>query len=526
MNSTATAPTPKTVESSTITSSPIKYLSIKPKNAIDLATKYANFCDYESLVKETLKKNSTSSYFIRLLGEAFSNKSIFWYGLIMLVLLVILSVIVFVFCIGRFCMFYCHDVMSVNICPFFRPIEDEYQNKNVKLYESCICYSALDQHWLEEKFMPSFASFSRGFRISKLCLNHKNPNELFSDKNCQILKSSKRIVLILSKSMIEEWKNDFFRDLIRSMHSKEKNFVLILINVNSLDHQEIKKFINEIRSKSSNSSKMCNVKEISRMIFRVFLHNCGLNKIEKLNWEDKKFWKKLKFLMPFIKNSDRLTEISESSKKAQASSDSCIRNVSATQNVESSNLENDRSTKKQILKVENEIGPMPKKSQLSKLNRNKSFYGDANAEDLKTNLNQFIYNCNQKTKSSNSKLDSEISLKINDSILSKSNANSNLNRQNVEETIKLSENESRSDSGLRQKSEAFHKSNLDKFSQELKEQNKSSDSKYSPLEEDVSEKVMTQYTDSNNSSEKLKKKSKKKKKQNQKSENLEDQVET
>ena len=109
---------------------------------------------------------------------------------LLLIPFVFFLVFTFLCCCGRRCLSCVYHIFSINLCSCYRP---DKKGGRGKKYDSIFCYGELDEHWLEETFIPKFSEFDRGFKIHKLKLS---TNYQISKDHIERLNSTKRIVII------------------------------------------------------------------------------------------------------------------------------------------------------------------------------------------------------------------------------------------------------------------------------------------------------------------------------------------
>lgn len=224
-----------------------------------------------------------------------------------------LSVLLFVCCFGRYLLVGFHRKFSVNLCACLRNDEDEAYSTSVgKLYDSLILYTSNDQSYLEEKFMPSFALFNKGYKVIKLPID----SNFLMSKEC--VTACKRIVILISQNfIIKEWNNQILRNSIREVVENDPFCRVLLINTDDVPYLKVDQFIDELQSSSKEDlwRLPSRFSRLKRKLTNNIKYNCSLKEIETLDWLDTDFWAKFAYTMPMVKNPDRPTEIIQYSQK-------------------------------------------------------------------------------------------------------------------------------------------------------------------------------------------------------------------
>ena len=214
---------------------------------------------------------------------------------VLLLLLILILTITFICFTGRNAQIFCFKYFSINLCYCLRLKE----LTNNKPYDSTICYSMLDQEWVDEKFLPSFFQHVRGFKINKLGLDY---SQSIDPSYMQCLDSSKRLILILTPHFRDKvWSNLNFQDILLSMCHKNPYFVILIINLNNSDQSKITQL-----NKAVEKSNFC--KQLEMGLVQQLKHNCSLNRVENLNWDKSNFWDTLVYLMPLTANSRQVLQ--------------------------------------------------------------------------------------------------------------------------------------------------------------------------------------------------------------------------
>ena len=251
-------------------------------------------------------------------GNLFTRYFSYYYLTFLPIPLLIISIFVFICCIGRCCQVFIYKTCSCILCHCFRP--NDHSMSNGKIYDMTICYSEYDEQWLNDQFMPSLSSYDRGYKIHKLSLYHRSQSPL-SEENQGILLLSKRIILMFSEKFIrEEWNNKNFRELSGNIYRCDKFCLILAICLGEISNEKITKVIKELSLTRKSISEPLSFKNSSRycngLISRVH-YTCGLQKLEILSWSDSRFWQKFNYVMP-VHTYDEITRISGSSKEKQS----------------------------------------------------------------------------------------------------------------------------------------------------------------------------------------------------------------
>jgi hypothetical protein len=187
-------------------------------------------------------------------------------------------------------------------------------NKSGKKYDTVFCYGEHDENWLEELFIPIFSDYDRGYKIHKTKID---PNSQLAKDQAEILKRSRRIVILFSeKFLAEEWKNNIsFKESLKELCHTDSNLILVPVFIDMFTKEEVDGVKSVLDSYYMNGDKVtgkfANFKD--KMIQNL-MRNTGLEDVESLDWNDDNFWKKFNYIMPLVKNRKRPTEITETSK--------------------------------------------------------------------------------------------------------------------------------------------------------------------------------------------------------------------
>ena len=226
--------------------------------------------------------------------------------------------ILFVCCCGRCFLLGFYSNFGVNLCACLRSDEEETYHISVgKLYDSVVLYVPIDQNFLEEKFMPSFALFNKGYKVIKLPIE---ANFLTCQGHQACLKACKRIIVLVTNAFIQnEWNNQLIRNTIRKIARNDHDCKILLVNAEDIPYFKLDQYVNEVQFEACKehhdlieSSKMSKWR---RKLAEKLKYNCSLKEIEILDWQDRKFWTKFSYIMPMLKNPEKPTEIVQYSQK-------------------------------------------------------------------------------------------------------------------------------------------------------------------------------------------------------------------
>lgn len=146
--------------------------------------------------------------------------------------------------------------------------------------------------------MPFFGDICKKAKCAKLTKFVNGENSNLSQADVDKLKSSKRIILIVTKKFLnEEWKNKPFRDLLAEINRQDAYCSIILINLSEIDEDQLVNITNDIELRN-------NVGPILKFKYALannMKYNCGLRDVETLDWHESNFWSKLNYLMPHTK---------------------------------------------------------------------------------------------------------------------------------------------------------------------------------------------------------------------------------
>ncbi|XP_041781629.1 toll-like receptor 6 [Anopheles merus] len=158
-----------------------------------------------------------------------------------------------------------------------------------RLYDAYITYSLQDEHFVSQ-ILTSTLENDIGFR---LCLHYRdlNANAYLADTIVEAVESSKRAILVLSKSFLyNEWTRFEFKGAIHEVLKRRRKLIIILYG--DLPQRDL-------------DADM-------RLYLRT--NTC-------IEWDDKKFWQKLRIALPHVKKSNCLNKRSAINIYATAGND-------------------------------------------------------------------------------------------------------------------------------------------------------------------------------------------------------------
>jgi hypothetical protein len=243
-----------------------------------------------------------------------SYPSKMWLLTLLLIPIILLPACLFIFCFGRYFLVCFHHKFGVNLCACFRNDDTTVVGK---LYDSLILYSLNDQLLLEEKFMPSFALFNKGYKVIKLPID---TTFLMSKGHQECIRACKRILILITDNFLKnEWKNQILRNCLKEIAKNDPYCNVILIYTDDVPSFKVDQYIDEIIQLTDNDddNKLTNNKyfRFKQKLKNSIKYNCSLKKLETIEWQNDKFWTKFAYAMPMVKNPNRPTEIIQYSTK-------------------------------------------------------------------------------------------------------------------------------------------------------------------------------------------------------------------
>lgn len=145
-----------------------------------------------------------------------------------------------------------------------------------RLYDAYITYSLQDEHFVNQ-ILANTLENDVGYRM---CLHYRdfNVNTYVTDTIVEAVESSKRAILVLSRNFLNnEWSRFEFKSAIHEVLKRRRKFIFILygnININIID---------------------------TGMLDLLRSSTC-------IEWDDKKFWQKLRMALPHIRKNNSMAK--------------------------------------------------------------------------------------------------------------------------------------------------------------------------------------------------------------------------
>lgn len=145
-----------------------------------------------------------------------------------------------------------------------------------RLYDAYITYSLQDEHFVNQ-ILANTLENDVGYRM---CLHYRdfNVNTYVADTIVEAVESSKRAILVLSRNFLNnEWSRFEFKSAIHEVLKRRRKFIFILygnININIID---------------------------AGMLDLLRSSTC-------IEWDDKKFWQKLRMALPHIRKNNSMAK--------------------------------------------------------------------------------------------------------------------------------------------------------------------------------------------------------------------------
>lgn len=145
-----------------------------------------------------------------------------------------------------------------------------------RLYDAYITYSLQDEHFVNQ-ILANTLENDVGYRM---CLHYRdfNVNTYVADTIVEAVESSKRAILVLSRNFLNnEWSRFEFKSAIHEVLKRRRKFIFILygnININIIDPG----MLDLLRSSTC------------------------------IEWDDKKFWQKLRMALPHIRKNNSMAK--------------------------------------------------------------------------------------------------------------------------------------------------------------------------------------------------------------------------
>ena len=230
------------------------------------------------------------------------NSNLFLLFLLFIPLILLLFLLFICLC-GRCCQVAAYHWFRLLFCPCFRP--DDENRCSDKCYDAVICYNREDKYFVEQ-LISEICLPKNNYKIHKQAMGPKNCREPYCKDNEKILRRAKRIILIYSKEFVDtNMSNTSFVNILRDIYHCDPNCVLIAVN-KDVERKCVKStLLNKIESpKSPEERGPLDPNQYWHnccwMLYWRFRHNCGLNRIEILDYNDRSFYRKFHYIMPIM----------------------------------------------------------------------------------------------------------------------------------------------------------------------------------------------------------------------------------
>lgn len=208
----------------------------------------------------------------------------------MIIPIILFFIVLFLCGIGRFFQVRTYKYCKSCCCQIFRKEDESVIYNN---FDGIICYNIFD-----EEFALKFQSQLIDYKVSLLNVSEEKSTKNIFNK----LKNSSRIILIVSPEFFKnEYSEKKFLKSIKILSMEKKNLVIILLN-KGVDKKKLNKIYKYLDTSYNHHG--------SKKLFFFILHkikstikfNLGLKPIEKVNYNDQKFWRNFLYLMPYQKS--------------------------------------------------------------------------------------------------------------------------------------------------------------------------------------------------------------------------------
>uniref|UniRef100_A0A1B0DPS3 Uncharacterized protein n=1 Tax=Phlebotomus papatasi TaxID=29031 RepID=A0A1B0DPS3_PHLPP len=179
-----------------------------------------------------------------------------------------------IFCYRRELKVWAHSQCLANICYKSSNFVDDFDKD--RLYDAYLTYSLQDEHFVNQILATTLEN-DVGYR---LCLHYRdfNVNTYVADTIIEAVESSKRAILVLSKNFLyNEWSRFEFKSAIHEVLKRRRKIIFVLYG--DLPQRDI-------------DADM-------RLYLRT--NTC-------IEWDDKKFWQKLRIALPHIRKNHCLAK--------------------------------------------------------------------------------------------------------------------------------------------------------------------------------------------------------------------------
>jgi hypothetical protein len=203
-------------------------------------------------------------------------------------------------CCLRPCNKYLYKNYNTTCFKSCRPGENN-EAKAIKKYDTTICYSESDDEWVRTKLLPIITNQGKAYKVHLMTTHHKGFTK-YNTNEMEILNESKRIVLIISQSFInEEWKSENFQITLKSICAHDSDCVIIPI---SIDGDNLDDQIGILEEYDDIGTCVACKKQVK--------YSTILKNVETINAKSKYFSQNLKFLLPIMKKTGSVTITTES----------------------------------------------------------------------------------------------------------------------------------------------------------------------------------------------------------------------
>lgn len=233
-----------------------------------------------------------------------SNNNLLFLLFLLIIPILLILLVLFICCLGRVCQSCLYSCCAFVCCPCFRPADkSKYTDK---YYDATICFSREDKYWVEQ-FISEITLPKNNYRLHKQCLGSSRTangsQEPVSKENEKILRRSRRIILIFTGEFCDsQFNNKHFLEILRDIYRNDPNCVIIAIN-KDFDRDVVKDQLRtKIEAPNLYSVRDPDQKPYKRSCFtslkQQIVHQLGLNNIEIIDYNDKRFYSKFRYVMP------------------------------------------------------------------------------------------------------------------------------------------------------------------------------------------------------------------------------------
>lgn len=178
------------------------------------------------------------------------------------------------FCYRRELKLWAHTHCFSNMCYKTANFIDEYDKD--RLYDAYVTYSLQDEHFVNQILATTLEN-DVGYRLS-LHYRDFNVNTYVTDTIIEAVESSKRSIIVLSKNFLyNEWSRFEYKSAIHELIKRRKKIIFVLYG--DLPQRDID----------------------ANMRLYLRTNTC-------IEWDDKKFWQKLRIVLPHVRKNHCLTK--------------------------------------------------------------------------------------------------------------------------------------------------------------------------------------------------------------------------